>query len=176
MTAISNTPGTSLSIGGGGPNTDSVDGDDGIIDGFGRGGQAMGESANRPTDDLGYSFHFNAALLGGLPTHAGIVWTDGSFSAPTQVEFFGPGGISLGVIGPEHISDNSFAGETGEDRFFGAINDAGIESFTIRSPGGANNMSVDHFQLTIIPEPTLFGYGLVLAGFALSRRSRPNAI
>ncbi len=37
-------------------------------------------------------------------------------------------------------------------------------------------MSVDHFQLTIIPEPTLFGYGLVLAGFALSRRSRPNAI
>ncbi len=92
VTAISNTLGTSLSIGGGGPNTDSVDGDDGIIDGFGRGGQAMGESANRPTDDLGYSFHFNAALLGGLPTHAGIVWTVGSFSAPTQVEFFGPGG------------------------------------------------------------------------------------
>lgn len=170
VTGISNTPGTSLGVGGGGFNTDSVDGDSGPIDGFGRDGQALSEANNRSTDNLGYTFEFDPSVLGGLPTHAGIVWTDGSFSAPTQVEFFGPGGVSLGVIGPVHISDNSFSGGTAEDHFFGAVNLEGIESFTIRSPGGGNNLTVDHLQYGLVPEPA--SAALLAAGtlFIVRRR------
>lgn len=170
VTGVSNTPGTSLGVGGGGTNTDSVDGDDGSIDGLGRDGMAMAEAGNRSTDNLGYTFTFDAGVLGGLPTHAGIVWTDGSKSASTQVEFFGPGGVSLGVIGPVKISDNSFAGGTAEDRFFGAVNLGGIESFTIRSPGGGNNLTVDHLQYGPVPEPA--SAALIAAGLLLIKRRR----
>ncbi|WP_428386838.1 hypothetical protein [Mucisphaera sp.] len=169
VTAVSNAGGT-LAVDGGTINTDSVDGDDGVIDGFGRDGFALSEASNNiGTDNLGYTFTFDAAALGGLPTHAGIVWTDGSQSASTQVEFFGPGDVSLGVIGPIKISDNSFAGGTAEDHFFGAINAAGIESFTIRSPGGFNNLTVDHLQYNIVPEPAALAV-LTLAGLPLIRR------
>lgn len=175
VTGVSNTPGTAFGVSGGTINTESVDGDDGVIDGFGRQGKAMAEVNNLTTDDLGYTFIFDPVVLGGFPTHAGIVWTDGSKTAPTQVEFFGPGGVSLGLIGPVKISDNSFEGTTDEDHFFGAFSPGGIESFTIRSPGGMNNMAVDHLQYgpTLVPMPTaasLFAFSACLS--MLRRRSR----
>lgn len=55
-----------------GPLTDSVDADDGAIDGSGRGGHSLysGGTLNAIT------FRFDKTLLGALPTHAGIVVTD----------------------------------------------------------------------------------------------------
>jgi len=78
------------------------------------------------------------------------------------------------------ISDNSFGGQTDEDRFFGVINAAGVERIVIRDPSGVNNLTVDHLQYgiagaTAVPEPgthALLG-GLLVSGAALLlRRSR----
>jgi hypothetical protein len=173
VSAVSNTPGTELGVTGGGSSefVDSVDGDDGVIDGRGRDGFNFAEASNLSTDNLGYTFNFDSSVIGILPTHAGIVWVDGSREAPTQVEFFGAGGISLGVIGPFHISDDSFVDAVDEDRFFGAIHLGGIESFTIRSPGGINNLTVDHVQFAAVPEPSsalaVLAFGSI---YALRRR------
>lgn len=86
-------------------------------------------------EDLGFTFTFDESQLDGLPTHVGIVWTDGAESSATQVEFFGGNGLSLGVVGPFETGDGNFSGGTNEDRFFGIINESGVKSFTIRTPG-----------------------------------------
>lgn len=103
-----NTPGlaSSAAIGpiGLGGLTDSVDADDGTIDGNGTNGRSFfnGDGA------LGISFTFNAATLGGLPTHAGIVWTDGvddvTFSA-----FDGANNL-LGTTTQSHADGNFSVG------------------------------------------------------------------
>src|SRR6185312_8199847 len=80
--------------------TDSVDGDDGSIDGSGTGGHSF----------------FSA---------------DGPTGITTTFEAFGPGGASLGQIGPVAIADGSISGTTAEDRFFGVINPAGISAIHI---------------------------------------------
>lgn len=85
-----NTPGVSANTGsvlGPGGLTDSVDADDGVIDGSGLTGHTwvFGSSP--------VIFTFSAATLGALPTHAGLVWTDGPH--PTY-EAFDALGNSLG--------------------------------------------------------------------------------
>lgn len=183
--AVNNNPGGSvLSAIGPGLYTDSVDGDDGNIDGLGRDGHSFAASSNDGGDHFGHTYTFDAQILGALPTHVGIVWTDGSKTAPTQFEAFDSIGISLGIIGPIHISDNSFSGTTGEDKFFGAINETGISSFVIRDPGGINTLDVDHLQYGLItasvpesapvnapvPEPaTMLFFGIGIAGLAVNR-------
>src|SRR5262245_24436385 len=72
-----NTPGVTASgtwsVFGPGQVTDSVDADDGVIDGSGTGGHSY--LSNFQNTSL--TFTFNAGALGGhLPTDAGIVWTD----------------------------------------------------------------------------------------------------
>jgi hypothetical protein len=66
---------------------DSVDGDDGVIDGSG----LAGHSWFFGTGSTGVTFTFT----GPLPTAAGIVWTDGA--GATTFEAFGPGMVSLGI-------------------------------------------------------------------------------
>ena len=78
--------------------TDSVDGDDGTIDGSGVAGWSFFSGSGA----AGVTFTFNPAAPGGLPTQVGIVWTDGA--GTTWFEAFGPGGVSLGVIGPVAIA------------------------------------------------------------------------
>src|SRR6185503_10775980 len=75
-----NTPGVAASAGGvtsvvfGSTLHDSVDADDGVIDGSG----LTGDSYISANGAAGIRFTFNAAVLGSLPTHAGLVWTDGA--------------------------------------------------------------------------------------------------
>ncbi|MGE5170255.1 MAG: hypothetical protein ACM3JC_07775 [Rudaea sp.] len=118
--------------------TDSVDGDDGAIDGFGTAGHSFfsGNGA------AGITFTFDATVLGHLPTQVGIVWTDGA--GTTTFEAFGPGGASLGTIGPVAIADGAITGETAEDRFFGVTNAAGISAIKISNTSGG--IEVDHLQ------------------------------
>ena len=148
------TPGVSASTGSvvaPGGITDSVDGDDGAIDGSGTGGHSFfsGDGAT------GITFTFDANVLGHLPTQVGIVWTDGS--GTTTFEAFGPGGVSLGQIGPVAIADGSISGTTAEDRFFGVINAGGISAIHISNTSGG--IEVDHLQYGVFgaappPPPT----------------------
>lgn len=146
--------------------SDSVDGDDGVIDGQGRGNSSSLFSNLRTSS---FTFNFSANALGGqLPTHAGIVWTDigrngggtprsGDLLNNTLFEAFGPLGESLGVIGPFSLGDESISRTTSEDRFFGVVNQNGISSIRLSMPG-KNNWEVDHLQYgftpgTISPSP-----------------------
>lgn len=151
--------GSALGVIGPGPTEDSVDADDGAIDGLGRSGHSYASLTNQGYGSFGLTVTFSAAALGGLPTYAGLVWTDGSQTAPTLFEAFDAAGNSLGTIGPIKIGDDSFAGTTAEDRFFGVSDPNGISKITIRDPGSINNLEIDHLQYGLdqpvptVPEP-----------------------
>jgi hypothetical protein len=149
------------------PNVDSVDGDDGTINGFGQ-----GHSFYAPNGPI--TFTFSAAVLGKLPTSVGIVWTDTSAVFPGNIitfEAFGEGGRSLGVLTGSHF-DPVFNGTTAEDRFYGVSDHQGISSIRIGLASG--NIEVDHFQFgssapAAIPEPrsilsVITGLAIVVAG------------
>lgn len=142
--------------------TDSVDGDDGVIDGFGRGGHSWFSGLGPG----GISFSFS----GPLPTAAGLVWTDGS--GTTAFEAFDENGDSIGTIGPVTISDGSFSGQTAEDHFFGVLHASGISRIFISNSAGG--IEVDHVQFGIaqVPEPSglLVGISVVAIGFFRRRR------
>jgi hypothetical protein len=163
------------------PLTDSVDGDDGTIDGFGTAGRSFYSGGNNRT----LTFTFDAAALGGaLPTYAGIAWTDvGSVTSGT----YGFGGVtfsaidsagnSLGAIGPVTLGDGLVAGQTAEDRLFAVASLAGIRSITI-SMDNSTDWEVDHLQYgairpAAIPEPSSVALlGLGAAGLLVAARRR----
>lgn len=133
---------------------DSVDGDDGNVDGVGYDGRSY-----VTWNVTKFVFSFDPVALGELPTHAGIVWTDsaGGFSN-VSFEAFDENADSLGVIGPVLLGDGSTISQTDEDRFFGIINDSGISRIEIYN-SASTNWEVDHLQyggqaLNAIPEPT----------------------
>jgi hypothetical protein len=167
VTAVNNNPsGSPLGVAGPSLITDSVDADDGVIDGLGRNGHSFCPSANDGGETLGSTFTFDSTVLGRLPTHVGIVWTDGSMTAPTLFEAFDALDQSLGTIGPVDIGDNSFHGTTGEDHFFGVAYPGGISKFILRDPGGINSLEVDHLQYGIatIPVPSAILLGAIGSG------------
>ena len=129
--------------------TDSVDTDDGVVDGSGTAGWSFFSASG----SAGITFTFSPTASG-LPTHVGIVWTDGA--GTTLFEAFGPGGTPIGTVGPVAIADASFTGGTGEDRFFGVINAAGVSSIRISNTVGG--IEVDHLQVGRVsvaaPPPT----------------------
>lgn len=147
--------------------TDSVDADDGTIDGSGTGRH----SSFNPSGAQGVTFTFS----GPLPNAAGIVWTDGNNNI--HFEAFDASNNSLGTLTGSH-ADGGFSGSTAEDRFYGVINAAGIKSIHISNDGGG--IEVDHLQFGTVPitqpgtvpEPStvlLVGSGF-LAFAALRRR------
>ncbi len=172
-----NTPGVIASNGfvidknsGAGP-VDSVDADDGVIDGSGLNGRTYFNN----NGSQGVTFTFNALTLGSLPTHAGVVWTDGL--NPITFQAFGPGNVLLGSVTGNH-ADNNFNGGTGEDRFYGVFSSVGSASIRIMSSGNSG-IEVDHVQYgssipsQVVPEPTtmfLLGTGLAGIGVSISKR------
>ena len=108
---------------------DSVDADDGSIDGSG----LLGDSFFSANGGTGISFTFNADALGGLPDAAGIVWTDGGTTnggVTVTFEAFNALNVSLGILTGAH-ADGSFSGGTAEDRFYGVTNTGGISRIHI---------------------------------------------
>jgi len=133
--------------------TDSVDGDDGVIDGSGAGGRSI----------FGGAMRFDFVGAGPLPTAFALVWTD--FGGPTDATFsaFDANGASLGSI-VHRVGDSTFASTTAEDRFFGVQFAGGISAIAIRS-GGGGSQEVDHVQWGFaapVPEPQ--AWALLLAG------------
>lgn len=116
---------------------------------------------------------FDAGVLGGLPTFAGLVWTDGN--NPIVFEAFDHLGVSLGILNGDH-ADNTFAATLADDRFYGVYAAGGISKLRISNPPGTE---VDHIQYggTLVqggvPEPmtwALMILGFGLAGAGLRRR------
>jgi hypothetical protein len=146
---------------------DSVDADDGSIDGSGLGGDSYfsGNGAG------GVRFSFSAATLGALPTSAGLVWTDGGAGTSVTFSAFGATGNLLFTVTRSGFADNSNNGETAEDRFFGVTDADGISAIFMSNASGG--MEVDHVQyggaaVAAIPEPET--YALLLAGLAMVAR------
>ncbi len=151
--------------------TDSVDADDGSLDGSGADGHSW--FSDQVTSN--FTFTFDADVLGDYPTHAGLVWTDvGIATTPgfgdVTFEAFGPGGASLGAIDSAALGDGSVHGETAEDRFFGWTDPGGIAQITISMPDSVD-WEVDHVQYGIVPEPATMGATL-LAVLLLARSAR----
>lgn len=109
---------------------------------------------------------FTVTFTGTLPTHAGIVWTDGGNQT---FQAFGETGNSLGTVTGTH-ADGSISGTQGEDRFYGAVNPTGISRISFSS----GTTEYDHLQFGVIPEPSsgiLVCFGAV-AVFLTRRRRR----
>jgi hypothetical protein len=117
---------------------DSVDADDGSIDGQCPGGDSFFGSG------VGMTFSFSAAALGGLPKKVGIVWTDGGPNATVTFTAFDGSGASLGSVVASGQGDNTYFGTTVDDRFYGVEFAAGIGSISISHNVGG--LEIDHLQ------------------------------
>ena len=150
---------------------DSVDADNGAIDGF---GGFPGHDLFSTSGSGGITFTFDGGVLGALPNAVGIVWTDGV--GMITFEAFDQDNNSLGTLTGTH-ADGAVTGGTAEDRFYGVTTSGGISKIKIKNASGG--IEVDHLQYGLrgsggtIPEPdTLALLGLGLAGLAAMHRRK----
>ncbi|MEE8155816.1 MAG: hypothetical protein V3T53_12765 [Phycisphaerales bacterium] len=155
--------------------TDSVDADDGRIDGFGTDGHSYWAFAD-PEDGPAARFEFDPKVLGALPRSVGLVWTDGNVDAITIFEAFGPDGRSLGTMEFTSLDDGRGQGGTAEDRFMGVIFAGGISAIEVTADLG--RIELDHVQYgDLVPAPGALVL-LSLAGLfgRRLRRSRSTCV
>ena len=107
--------------------TDSVDFDDGAMDGLGQ----QGRSYWALNATAGMTFTFDAGTIGFTPNVAGLVWTDGNWNATVFFEAFDGSGVSLGIQQYVIGDNNDGAGQTAEDRFLGVENDGGVSKLRV---------------------------------------------
>ena len=154
------------------PATDSVDADDGIIDGFGADGHSYHYYV---PGGPGVTFTFDDTQLGALPTHVGLVLTDSNpTSGNTTITFYDSAGGTLALFGPYDARTGANTATAG-DRFFGVIAAGGVSSIQVSDAGYA--FELDHLQYgysNAVPEPsTAIAMGLLgIVGFAGNRRRR----
>ena len=152
---------------------DSVDKDDRTIDGTCFKAGTNCDSWFSSSGAKGVTWTFNAAVLGSLPTAAGIVWTDGSGLVTFKAD--DKDGNLLGTL-TSNTDDGNFFGGTAEDRFFGVTNATGIGKIFLSNEGGGIEM--DHLQFggtaqSSVPEPGTVGLAAAgLIGLLLVRRRR----
>jgi len=149
--------------------TDSVDGDDGKVDGDGTDGHSFFSGSSSMM-----TITFDSPVKA-----AGLVFTDGdSRSTNVRLEAFN-GTTSLGVIDAGDLADDVFNGTTGyldqedEDNFLGFLDLGGITSLKISINAGTG-IEIDNIQWQAVPEPASLGSALmgVIGLVALRRRRR----
>lgn len=129
-------------------NNDSVDGDDGTIDGSGSRGRSWWS-----WNDGYITFTFDKDILGQFPTHAGIVVTDVKISK-ISIEGFDSEGASLGIATNEFKGISQ--GSTEEDRFLGISNENGISAIKVSTTADTSlGWEVDHLQYGLAGLPTV---------------------
>ncbi len=115
-------------------------------------------------------------FLPSLPTHAGIVWTDGY--GPIKFEAFDSVGTSLGYF-VAHLGDGEDNGQTDEDRFLGVSYLGGISKIMIsveRTPTSIGMMELDHLQygFAVVPLPGGLLLGILGLGYAGTKLRRAS--
>lgn len=155
-----------------GPETDSVDADDGVIDGVGTRGTSYYSAGENFI-----AFKFDESVLGRLPDRVGIVATDvgqvvGGNTGYGNFRFraFDATGNLIGMPGDVTFGDGLVTGETGEDRFLGIIFDPGISMIEVGFVG-STDWEVDHLQYGAVPEP-FSAVGLLIGSLLLVRKRR----
>ncbi|MCA9215614.1 MAG: PEP-CTERM sorting domain-containing protein [Planctomycetales bacterium] len=144
---------------------DSVDIDDGGINGSGNDGHSFYAVGNKIT------LTFDEPV-----TTAGVVWTDGPIEAERIIlEAFDIDGNLIGAQAFAIEPDNSYQGTTDEDRFVG-LQHEGIASLVVRQSGGGTGIEIDHITFSncaiCVPEPSsaiLIVLGIV-SSLAIRRR------
>ena len=153
-----NAPGAAVNTGwtvivGHGNLIDSVDADDGIIDGSGTDAHSL--LSGGALSNLVVTFDTNN-LGGHLPTHVGVVCTDigsvlfGQFGVgDVTLMAHDDAGVFLGSITATNLGNGSVLGSgpeaTSEDRFFGVSNSSGISSIVL-FVNNSVDWEVDHLQ------------------------------
>ena len=168
-------PGVTASAGfviGPGPEIDSVDG-----------GGNNGHSFYNPDGTAGIMFTFDKGVLGHLPTHAAIAWTDGD--GPNRYfKAFDANGNLIGSIvdsTPGFIIDQG-DGDPSNYRLFGAVDPLGISAIFIADDDQPQvGIEVDHLQYgyQAVPEPatlTLCSVAAVAGLVAYRRKRRSPAL
>ena len=154
-------------VAGPGSLTDSVDGDDGAIDGSGNGGHSLKVSNPLvfPTSPAQFAGHLrlSAPLIFGqrLINAFGFVWTDALPQSFIGVDIFGASGNEGFQINGNF--DDSNNGGTAEDVFIGFISDEPFFEIDLgcivfsSNPNETNFCEFDHLQVGIqsVPEPDL---------------------
>jgi hypothetical protein len=119
--------------------TDSVDIDDGMIDGSGLGGHSYFSGGGSIT------LTFPEGRTNGYPTKLMVAWTDGGPATPVKFEAFDADGQSYGTTDSVLHADLSNSGETAEDRSYALQVAGGISKVTISNTSGG--IEIDHVQL-----------------------------
>lgn len=122
---------------------DSVDADDGLIDGSG----TMGASWSCPASSLTIQFDHPV-------TQAGFVWTDSDRAlSNVNIQVLGSDMRSqLAEMNAGDLADDYSTGTTAEDRFFGVKADEGIGAIRISIDKGTG-IEIDHVAM-LVPEPS----------------------
>jgi hypothetical protein len=149
-----------------GSSTDSIDGDDGNLDGKGKQGKSWNSGSSKKI-----VFKFTNSNQG-MPTMAGLVWTDGKKNSTVKFHAWDKNGDLIGKIKIK-LGDSSRKGTTAEDRFFGLVSTKGISKIQISS--NYSGFEIDHLQfaygLAVVPVPAPLALGMAgLAGAAIFRR------
>ena len=130
-------PGTVLSSGFSQAVVDSVDCDDGVIDDACANCEAIWGSGT-------IELIFDEAALGELPSHVGLVWTDGGANSSVTITGYDTQDAIIYTESVEGIGDAGVSGTTDEDRFFGIVSFDGVKRVVIvNSTGG---VEIDHLQ------------------------------
>ncbi|MDZ4830190.1 MAG: hypothetical protein SGJ09_08350 [Phycisphaerae bacterium] len=136
-----NIPGLTLSggtIAAPGASTDSVDADDGNVDGSGTGGRSYRANIGSPI-----TIGISALALVGLPERAAFAWTDGPQNSTLTITITtGSGATFVRTVGP--LGDANSSGATAEDRLVAITASNGIAQVVIASGGAA--FEIDHVQ------------------------------
>ena len=137
--------------------TDSVDGDDGTIDGSGNAGHSWFFAGSSVT----ITFDSPAKA-------AGLVWTDGDMASTNVILSAYDSDLNLLLsLDAGDLADDFYTGETAEDSFLGVLSDTGIAQLTIANTGGGSGIEIDHIQYQTCPECIPEPGTLVLACLAL---------
>ncbi len=152
----------------------SVDADDGVLDGLDSGGQSVlafpPDACSGPNCTVYTQWNFNNSAFGKYPTAIGFVLTANSGSQGTvSVIGFGENGYEFVTFDFEGIISRAF--DASDDWFIGITNPFGMYSVTFEQlrrpiPGTTtSNPSFDHLRYGLhVPEPSAF----LLASLALS--------